>query len=314
MHRRRPGCSQPDELVITVIGFSPAVDTTYTVPKLVPGSTHKVQTITSIPGGKSVNVASVLKKLNTPSQVVIPLGGSSGSFIEQGLRANGVTLVALKTSSDTRTCVAVVDESATVFNEPATELTESEYEQFENLVYETSKDSEVVVFSGSMPANYSPDRFGNLLRRVKTDRNFLIVDTSGAYLIEAANAQADLLKPNSEELQAVFPEQSLDQALETLIEAGAAAVYLSMGSKGGRYQNSAENLGVEVPEVSGNATGAGDAFVAGFASAKLDGLNLTETLTFASACGSAAVLEKTGGVVSTEQIAFLRPRVKVVPL
>jgi tagatose 6-phosphate kinase len=70
---------------------------------------------------------------------------------------------------------------------------------------------------------------------------------------------------------------------------------------------------VEVPEVSGNATGAGDAFVAGFSTAKVTGLDLVETLTFASACGSAAVLEKTGGVVSPEQIAFLKSKVKVVP-
>jgi tagatose 6-phosphate kinase len=313
MYRSRFSRSQSDELVITVIGFSPAVDTTYTVPTLVPGSTHKVQTRTSIPGGKSVNVASVLKTLGTPSQIVLPWGGMAGSFIERGLKANGVSLIALETSSETRTCVAVVDENATVFNEPATELTESEYTQFEKLIYESSKDTKVVVFSGSMPANYSPERFGNLLRKVKTESNFLIVDTSGPYLIEAANAHADLLKPNSDELQAIFPEQSIDQAIDTVIQAGAAAVYLSMGSQGGRYQSATDNLKAEVPEVSGNATGAGDAFVAGFASAKLEDMNLTETLTFASACGSAAVLEKTGGVVSSEQIAFLKPKVKVVP-
>ena len=40
---------------------------------------------------------------------------------------------------------------------------------------------------------------------------------------------------------------------------------------------------------------------------------LEQSLEFSSACGSSAVLEKTGGVVSTEQIAFLKKKVKVVP-
>jgi tagatose 6-phosphate kinase len=299
--------------VITVIGFSPAVDTTYTVPNLTPGSTHKVQTKISIAGGKSVNVASVLKTLNTPSQIVLPLGGRTGSFIEQGLPANQISLFSLKISSETRTCVAVVGNEATVFNEPATELTEDEYTQFEQLIHEHSKDSKVVVFSGSMPANYLPQRFGQLVGKINTANNFVIVDTSGDYLMEAAKAKADLLKPNSDELLAVFPKLNLEQALETLTGLGAAAVYLSMGSDGGRYQSQANKMRVEVPEVSGNATGAGDAFVAGFATAKVTGLDLAETLAFASACGSAAVLEKTGGVVSPEQIAFLKPKVKVVP-
>ena len=299
--------------MITVIGFSPAVDTTYTVPNLTPGSTHKVQTKISIAGGKSVNVASVLKTLNTPSQIVLPLGGRTGSFIEQGLPANQISLFSLKISSETRTCVAVVGNEATVFNEPATELTEDEYTQFEQLIHEHSKDSKVVVFSGSMPANYLPQRFGQLVGKINTANNFVIVDTSGDYLMEAAKAKADLLKPNSDELLAVFPKLNLEQALETLTGLGAAAVYLSMGSDGGRYQSQANKMRVEVPEVSGNATGAGDAFVAGFATAKVTGLDLAETLAFASACGSAAVLEKTGGVVSPEQIAFLKPKVKVVP-
>jgi tagatose 6-phosphate kinase len=306
-------CSQSDDLVITVIGFSPAVDSTYTVPKLTPGSTHKVLTKISIAGGKSVNVASVLKTLNTPSQIVLPLGGRTGSFIEQGLQSNQVSLVVLKISSETRTCVAVVGNDATVFNEPATELTESEYTQFEELIHENSKDSKVVIFSGSMPANYSPRRFGELLGKIKTANNFVIVDTSGDYLIEAAKAKADLLKPNSDELLAVYPKLNLDQATEELICLGATAIYLSMGSQGGSYQSRNDNLRVEVPKVSGNATGAGDAFVAGFATARLSELTLEETLTFASTCGSAAVLEKTGGVVSSEQIAFLKPKVKVVP-
>jgi tagatose 6-phosphate kinase len=298
--------------VITVIGFSPAVDTTYTVQKLSPGSTHKVQTKISIAGGKSVNVASVLRTLSAPSQIVLPLGGSTGEFIEKQLLAKQIKLFALEISSETRTCVAVVSVEATVLNEPATELTEIEYEAFEQLIVEHCENSKVIVLSGSMPANYRPERLGQLLEKIKKDKNFVIVDTSGEYLIQAAKARVDLLKPNSDELLAVYPELTVDQATEKLLDLGAGAIYLSLGSQGGRYQSKAQQIRVEVPELSGNPTGAGDAFVAGFAKARLDEMTLEQSLEFSSACGSAAVLEKTGGVVSPEQIAFLKQKVKVV--
>jgi 1-phosphofructokinase family hexose kinase len=242
----------------------------------------------------------------------LPLGGSTGEFIENQLLAKQIKLFALDISSETRTCVAVVSEEATVLNEPATELTEIEYEAFEQLVVEHCENSKVIVVSGSMPANYRPQRLGQLLQKVKKDKNFVIVDTSGEYLIEAAKARVDLLKPNSDELLAVYPELTVDQATEKLLDLGAGAIYLSLGSQGGRYQSKAQQIRVEVPELSGNPTGAGDAFVAGFAKARLDEMTLEQSLEFSSACGSAAVLEKTGGAVSPEQIAFLKQKVKVV--
>lgn len=298
--------------MITVIGFSPAVDTTYAVQKLTPGSTHKVQNKISIAGGKSVNVASVLGILSAPSQIILPLGGNTGAFVKKQLLAKQIKLFAIEISSETRTCVAVVSDEATVLNEPATELAEIEYIAFEQLIVKHCESSKVLVVSGSMPANYRPERLGQLLQKIKNDKNFVIVDTSGEYLIQAAKARADLLKPNSNELLAVYPELTVDQAIEKLIDLGAGAIYLSLGSQGGRYQSKAQQIRVEVPELSGNPTGAGDAFVAGFAKARLDEMTIEQSLEFSSACGSAAVLEKTGGVVSPEQVAFLKPKVKVV--
>jgi tagatose 6-phosphate kinase len=84
-----------------------------------------------------------------------------------------------------------------------------------------------------------------------------------------------------------------------------------MGSGGGLFQSRESAFGVEVPEVIGNATGAGDAFVAGFASGIEQDLTLSETLLVASACGSAAVLEDTGGVVRLEHIEDFKSKIKV---
>jgi tagatose 6-phosphate kinase len=67
-----------------------------------------------------------------------------------------------------------------------------------------------------------------------------------------------------------------------------------------------------VPEVKGNATGAGDAFVAGFASAIEKDLTLSEALVLASACGTAAVLEDTGGIVELDKVESFKSKIRVL--
>jgi tagatose 6-phosphate kinase len=298
--------------VITVIGFSPAVDVTYVVDKLIPGTAHKITQKFTIAGGKSVNVASVLSTLGANSQLLIPLGGASGKSILEDLEKRNIKVIHQQISGITRTCVAVVADQATVFNEPATFLTSDEYDQFEKLISHQSASSKVVVFSGSMPSNYSPERFQNLVQQVKTSDNQVIVDTSGEYLLAGAKAKADLVKPNHDELAQAFPGLSQPEAVAQLIELGAGAVYLSMGSQGGKFISSREEFAIEVPEVVGNATGAGDAFVAGFASGMEQDLALSETLVLASSCGTAAVLEDTGGVVALDQVENFKSQIRVL--
>ena len=298
--------------MITVVGFSPAVDVTYTLEKLVPGTSQRVSTKTSKAGGKAVNVASVLTTLGIANNVVLPLGGSSGEFIVEDLARRGISVTKFPIASPTRTCIAIVAKEATVLNEPASALTESEYSEFEELVKKEVLGSKIVIFSGSIPANYSQDRFGKLIKAVKNKSTTVLVDCSGDWLVTAASSGADFLKPNESELAEVFPNLSDSQALEKLLELGASSVYLSLGEGGGRYKNDREDILVQVPKLSGNATGAGDAFVAGFASALAQDLTLEERLILASACAGAAVTNETAGEVDLEVVKSLKPQVKVV--
>ena len=298
--------------MITVVGFSPAVDVTYTLEKLVPGTSQRVSTKTSKAGGKAVNVASVLTTLGVENKVLLPLGGSSGDFIAEDLAQRQISLTKLSITNPTRTCIAIVAKEATVLNEPASSLTESEYSEFEELVKKEVLDSKIVIFSGSIPANYSQDRFGKLIQTVKNNSKTILVDCSGDWLVTAASSGADFLKPNESELAELFPNLSESQALEKLLEFGASSVYLSLGEGGGRYKNDKEDIFVQVPKLSGNATGAGDAFVAGFASALDQDLTLEEKLTLASACAGAAVTNDTAGEVDLDVVKSLKTQVKVV--
>lgn len=298
--------------MITVVGFSPALDVTYKLPIFVLGTSQRVSTKNSKAGGKCVNVASVLKTLGVKTNLILPLGQDTGEAIKRDLNKRQIGLTELEISKETRTCVAIVAGEATVLNEPATELTDVEYEKFEDLVIEGASKSQIVVFSGSMPANYSKERFSNLIAALKLLPVKVIVDCSGAWLVEAAKAKADFLKPNADELAEIFPNLSTGEALQKLLELGANSVYLSQGSAGGSYVDHHQKFTVQVPQVSGNATGAGDAFVAGFASSMLENLSVEQSLIIASACAGAAVAEDTAGEVSKDLISELKSKIKVV--
>lgn len=298
--------------MILTVGLSPAIDITYLVSKVTPGSSHKISRKISKAGGKATNVASVLSLLGSEQQLLVPLGGPNGEEFEFDLKNRAISYLKLPVTNNTRNCLTVFDQQATVFNEPATELSTSEYEEFEKLVAARASSVEVVIFSGSVPGNYPPDSFQQIVTNSKQSNNFVIVDTSGEHLIAGAKAKADLLKPNAQELEELFPGISSKQATLKLLELGAQAVFLSHGESGGHYMAEGIELDVQVPRVTGNPTGAGDAFVAGFAKATQDNLTLEQCLKLASACGAAAVAEQTAGTISPDLVESLRQQIEVV--
>lgn len=297
--------------MITVVGFSPAIDVTYTLNNLVPGSSHRVLSKTSKAGGKSVNVASVLNFLEVDHNLVLPLGGISGESIAQEMRDRGIMFTKLQVSKETRTCIAIVANEATLLNEPPTPLSNYEQDLFEQLIIDSCQDSKIIVFSGSIPTSLSPEHFGRLIESMRERSVKVFVDCSGQWLLAAARAKADFIKPNQDELAELFPSSTTEQAINSLLELGANAVYLSLGSDGGRYKDHQHSFVITVPKISGNATGAGDAFVAGFSKASEEELSLELSLVFASACASASVAQETAGEVERDLIEKLKSQVKV---
>ena len=243
--------------MIQVVTLSPAIDVTYTLDKMQIGEVNRVTNVARIPGGKGLNVARVLKKLGKSPTLHCPLGGANGDWLEDQLGRLDINTAITKISANTRSAITVSDTDVTVLNEPATELTDDELEVLKFGVGE----SEVVIFSGSVPANISIEQFESLLKTLKSKTKTLIVDTSGEYLV-AASKYADYLKPNLEELENAtgWPKQ---QALESITAMGSKVI-LSLGEKGVELHGEARIV-CRVPVQSGNPTGAGDALTAGFA-------------------------------------------------
>jgi 1-phosphofructokinase family hexose kinase len=284
--------------VIRVINLSPAIDVTYVIKELVPGQSHRVQKIYKSPGGKGVNVARLIHSSGSEVELVVPLGGDSGNWIQDALSKTGLGLKTIKISAQTRTCVSVSDRHATVFNEPAALLTTSE---FSEILKVATQPVETTVISGSFPNGLSENEISSLFQISRTASKNLVIDTSGTALSLAAKAGADLLKPNLEEALDATRMGTGVQAARELQRLGAKAVLLSLGEKGLSLFGS-ENLSAKGQSITGNPTGAGDAVTAMAALGLTANQPAREWLSFAAAAGQLAVAEPTAGVIAWEKL------------
>jgi 1-phosphofructokinase family hexose kinase len=296
--------------LITVITLSPAIDVTYQVHKLVLGESHRVQRSYKLPGGKALNVARVLKSGGHQTALILPTGGQAGLWLLSELEKLEISYQAVETVAETRTCVSVVDKDATVFNEPAPSILESEFEAFLATI-QGAEHTSVGVLSGSLPAELTSQQISRLLKRIRDNFPITVIDTSGTALIEAAKLGFDLLKPNQEELFAATGMESVELGAAHLLSLGAKRVLVSLGELGAKLFTDQKVLSVQVSEVKGNPTGAGDAMVAA-ASWSLDqGLTDSQLLQNAAAAGSLAVLEPVAGQIDWEKLADLASTLEV---
>ncbi|MFF2487591.1 sugar kinase [Microbacterium sp. NPDC058062] len=100
---------------------------------------------------------------------------------------------------------------------------------------------------------------------------------------------AEVVFGGVEELGLLFPQTDAETAARRLLEAGCTEVVLKRGAEGATVYTTAgavESPGFVVDVV--DTVGAGDAFVAGYLSATLDGLDVPERLRRANACGALA--------------------------
>lgn len=290
--------------MILAVCLNPAVDVTYSVAALRPGTSHRVRTVRRRPGGKGINVASVLTQQRVPARVTGLIGGAIGDDLIAGLDAAGIGHRFSPIAATSRQTVTVVSEDeATVLNEPGPIVTGAEWEAFTVLFAGLLGGTEVVTMSGSLPGGVPDDAYGRLVAFCRDAGVPVILDCEGAALAAALPAGPDIVKINEHEAAATtgVPTESVPGVVDaaTALQAqGAREVVITRGADGvvavtasGRY--AAHPAGA----ISGNPTGAGDAFTAGLAASTARAADWPTRLRRASAWAAAAVATPTAGVL-----------------
>lgn len=119
----------------------------------------------------------------------------------------------------------------------------------------------------------------------------------------------DVFLPNAEEARALSGETEAHRQAACFLDAGCGTAIVTRGSLGALLMNAEQTIEAPAAEMGAvDASGAGDAFAAGFIIGLLEGWSLPDTLCFASVVGASACTQlgcTTGVFTRAQAAAFL---------
>ncbi|MDP9318927.1 MAG: hexose kinase [Actinomycetota bacterium] len=288
--------------MIVTLTANPSVDRTMQLDSpIVRGDVFRAVSVGDQAGGKGVNVARAVAHAGVPALAVLP--ADDDDLLVKGLAEAGVLPVNVPTGRPSRVNITVTepDGTTTKFNDPGHELREGVLDEVAARLLGRSQAGDWVVLSGSLPPGAPIDWYADLTAELKSAGRRVAVDTSGATLTATVRDRAtlpDLLKPNAEELasltgddEAVLEADPAAAAVVAgkLVADGIGSVLLTLGSAGAALVT-AEGawLAAPPPIILRSTVGAGDASLAGYLLADLQGLDAPGRLREAVAYGAAA--------------------------
>ncbi len=257
--------------MIYTVTFNPAIDYAIGVENLQLGMTNRASYEQLLPGGKGLNVSTILNNLGIENTALGFIAGFTGKEIKRSFEAqggksdfielqNGLSRINVKIKSDKETEInavgPVIDETAVA-------------ELLEKL--NTLKNGDTLILAGSIPSSL-PDSLYSDIMKMLADRDIMIaVDATKDLLINVLEHKPFLIKPNNHELGEIFgvtlkTRDDVVPYAKKLQEKGAKNVLISMAGEGAVLITEAGDVLMrEAPKGTvKNSVGAGDSMVAGF--------------------------------------------------
>jgi fructokinase len=247
-------------------------------------------------GGSPANIAVYISKLGGTSAVVAKTGiGAFGKFLKSELQRHGVTTDYLL--MDHRTHTTVIFISSTAATPDFEEFRSGDYLLRPEEISEEAISRASVVHASTFALSREPCRSAVIGAFRKAREMGKIVSLDPNYsrrvwpdykeargVIRDAYRYVNVTKPSADDARRVFgPDYEPEQYIEMFHDLGAETVVFTMGEEGnlisenGRIKTYVPARPVEVVD----ATGAGDAFWAGFLTAILEGNSAERSVHFA---------------------------------
>ena len=284
--------------MIYTITLNPALDYTIGIRNLKINEINLSETEHISPGGKGINVSTILKRLEIDSVVLGFISGFTGDEIKRIIENEQIKTDFIKLEGgNSRINVKILEEnSETAINSQGPLVGQKDilklYQKLESL-----KKDDFLVLSGSIPKGIQEDIYKTICEKIQDKNIKIIVDSTRDLLLNTLKYEPFLIKPNHHELGEIFntkisnKEQAIKYA-KKLQEKGAKNVLVSMGEKGsvlidesGKvYQKEA----IQNKKII-NTVGAGDSMVAGFLAGYLKYANYEKALNLGIASATATV-------------------------
>lgn len=301
--------------MILIVALNAAIDQTWIVPDFGVNVIHRSHRVIRQPGGKGVNVARVLKALDTDVCVTGFVGGHNGRWMTEALELDGIPSDFVWIGEETRTCLTLLDltnGTQTEVLEPGPAVTEEEWRRLTAHVAKWANRSSIVACCGSLPPGVPKTAYADLIRIARARGVVVWLDASGDALRNGWAARPDGIKVNQKEAA-----QLLGKAITTREETMAAArqlvrdmgqmVIITAGAQGLAAVMDGEAFWVTPPTVKAvNPVGSGDAFLGGWLAAAHKGKISYKTLKLATACAAANALRETAGIEKQRVLELLK--------
>ncbi len=312
--------------MIVTVTMNAALDRTLTVPNFQRGQRHRASQGLTLAGGKGINIARALKRLDVPVVATGLAGGRTGTRIVEELTSEAILNDFVRIADESRTSTAVVDETASSYTEinewgPHVEL--GELEMLREKLHYLSRGAELVVFAGTLPRGVDESFYAEAIRELGRRGVQTVLDSEGEPLRLGTEAEPYLVSPNQREAEGLVGQEFHDDddfamALDAIADLGAPNVLLTQEEgcfalvREERRRVRFHAVAPRVEPVS--VVGSGDVLLASFLASRLAGKPPDEALRSAVAAGAAATLEVGAGRFDPREAGRLTGGVEVVEL
>ncbi len=282
--------------MLVTVTLNPAVD--YTIQLNAPLRYDSVNRTTGeriTAGGKGINVSYIAKQFHVPTTIYTFAAGLTGTMLQDFLQEMELPTQAIQLEGQMNRINVKVEETGAVteLNGRGITVSSSALAQLTKLLRQYGKD-DIIVLAGRIPAGAKKTIYADMMEELSSTDVRFAIDTEGSALRATLPYHPFVVKPNLPELSALFsvPLRDWKEALpycRKLKDMGAQNVLLSLAEEGALLlADDGKEYRMAVPEGNlVNAVGAGDAMLAGFLCACMEGKNREEALRYGVAAGSA---------------------------
>jgi 1-phosphofructokinase family hexose kinase len=309
--------------VIVTVTLNAAVDRTLTVPNFQLGQRHRASQGLTLAGGKGINVARALKRLDVPVVATGLAGGRTGTRIVEELTSEAILNDFVRIADESRTSTAVVDPTTATYteiNEWGPHVEPDELAMLVEKINYLAREADMVVFAGTLPRGVDDSFYAEMIRDLNRRHVRTVLDCEGVPLRLGVEAEPFLVTPNQREAEGLVGQEFRDDedylmAVDRIADMGARNVLVTSESRSfALFREERKRLiyraiAPEIEPVSG--VGAGDVLLAAFLAARVSGRTPDEALRAGVAAGAASTLEVGAGRFEPRDVGRLQGSVDV---
>ena len=285
--------------MIYTVTFNPSLDYIVSVENFQLGITNRTSSELMLPGGKGINVSTVLMNLGIENKALGFVAGFVGDEIIRRLEEMGVQNGFIRIEEGvSRINLKLKSIDGTEINGQGPVISP---EHVEELMKQLDRlgEGDVLFLSGSIPSSMPDDAYQKIMERLDGRGVQIVVDATKDLLLNVLEYHPFLIKPNNHELGDIFgvklsEREEVVPYAKKLQEKGAVNVLVSMAGEGAVLIDANEDVYM-APAPKGtlvNGVGAGDSMVAGFMAGWLEKQDYEHAFCMGVSAGSASAFSE----------------------